>query len=94
MDLADALVEHGLDALAIKDMAGLLKPQAATMLVGSLRERFPDTVIHVHTHDTAGTGKCSRHATCGQAHLLTPYAALVALWLHTSVCGHALGGRA
>ena len=37
-------------------MAGLLKPAAATLLVSALRERFPDTPIAVHTHDTAGTG--------------------------------------
>jgi pyruvate carboxylase len=56
LDLADQLVGHGIHALGIKDMAGLLKPAAATQLVGALRERFPDLVIHVHTHDSAGTG--------------------------------------
>ena len=56
LDLAEQLVDHGLHSLAIKDMAGLLKPKAATMLVGALRERFPDVPIHVHTHDSAGTG--------------------------------------
>ena len=35
-------------------MAGLLTPAAARLLVGSLRDRFPDVPIHVHTHDTAG----------------------------------------
>lgn len=59
MDLADQLVAHGVHTLGIKDMAGLLKPRAATMLIGALRERFPDTVIHVHTHDSAGTGVAS-----------------------------------
>ena len=48
------MVAHGIHILAIKDMAGLLKPRAATMLVGALRARFPDLPIHVHTHDTAG----------------------------------------
>ena len=37
-----------------QDMAGLLTPAAARLLVGSLRDRFPDVPIHVHTHDTAG----------------------------------------
>ena len=59
VDLTEQLVEHGIDVLAIKDMAGLLKPRAATMLVGALREKFPDLPIHVHTHDTAGTGVAS-----------------------------------
>ena len=47
-------------------MAGLLKPRAATMLVTALREKFPDLPIHVHTHDTAGTGVASMLA-CAEA---------------------------
>ncbi|KAL7550817.1 hypothetical protein ACHAWF_015673 [Thalassiosira exigua] len=39
--------------------AGLLKPNAASMLVGAIREEFPNLPIHVHTHDTAGTGVAS-----------------------------------
>ncbi|OWK17370.1 PC [Cervus elaphus hippelaphus] len=38
------------------DMAGLLKPMACTMLVSSLRDRFPDLPLHIHTHDTSGAG--------------------------------------
>lgn len=37
-------------------MAGLLKPQAAKLLVTALRDRHPDIPIHIHTHDTAGAG--------------------------------------
>ena len=66
VDLTEQLVAHGIDVLAIKDMAGLLKPRAATMLVGALREKFPDLPIHVHTHDTAGTGVASMLA-CAEA---------------------------
>ena len=62
MDLAEQLVDHGVHTLGIKDMAGLLKPRAATTLIGSLRERFPDLVIHVHTHDSAGTGVATQIA--------------------------------
>jgi len=40
-------------------MAGLLKPQAARMLIGALRERYPDIPIHVHSHDTAGAAVMS-----------------------------------
>jgi len=54
LDFADELVKCGIHILAIKDMAGLLKPQAATMLIGALREKYPDIPIHVHSHDTAG----------------------------------------
>jgi len=56
LKLARALVEKGAHILCIKDMAGLLKPQAARILVGALRREFPDMPIHLHTHDTAGTG--------------------------------------
>ena len=49
----------GIHVLAIKDMAGLLKPEAATMLVGAIRKEYPNLPIHVHTHDTAGTGVAS-----------------------------------
>ena len=39
--------------LAIKDMAGLLRPPAARQLVAALRQNF-DLPVHLHTHDTAG----------------------------------------
>jgi pyruvate carboxylase len=51
--LADQLVGAGSHMLAIKDMAGLLRPAAAHTLVTALRERF-DVPVHLHTHDTAG----------------------------------------
>lgn len=37
----------------------VLKPKAATLLVGSIRKKYPDLPIHVHTHDSAGTGVAS-----------------------------------
>ena len=37
LGLAEELVEHGVTTLGIKDMAGLLKPRAATLLISSLR---------------------------------------------------------
>ncbi|KAA9135926.1 pyruvate carboxylase [Microbacterium caowuchunii] len=51
--LAEQMVEAGAHVLAIKDMAGLLRPAAGAKLVAALRERF-DLPVHVHTHDTAG----------------------------------------
>jgi pyruvate carboxylase len=51
--LADEIVAAGAHVLAIKDMAGLLRPSAARKLVTALRERF-DLPVHLHTHDTAG----------------------------------------
>ncbi len=51
--LAEQIVDAGAHVLAIKDMAGLLRPPAAKRLVTALRERF-DLPVHLHTHDTAG----------------------------------------
>lgn len=59
IDLAGQLQALGTHILAIKDMAGLLKPRAAATLVAELRKHYPDLPIHVHTHDTAGTGVAS-----------------------------------
>jgi len=53
LNLARELEKAGAHLLAIKDMAGLLKPRAATLLVRALRETV-GIPIHFHTHDTAG----------------------------------------
>ncbi|KAI5866574.1 pyruvate carboxylase [Durotheca rogersii] len=66
LDLADKLVALDIDVLGIKDMAGVLKPRAATILIGAIRKKYPDLPIHVHTHDSAGTGVASMVA-CAQA---------------------------
>lgn len=59
LDLARQVTSLGVHVLAIKDMAGLLKPAAARLLVGALRQEFPNLPIHVHTHDTAGVAVAS-----------------------------------
>eukprot|EP00210_Caulerpa_lentillifera_P003086 g2948.t1 len=56
LDLARQLVDHGVHTLAVKDMAGVLKPKAAEILVSALRAEFPNIPLHIHTHDSAGTG--------------------------------------
>ena len=53
LKLAEQIVATGAHILAIKDMAGLLRPAAASKLVRALRDRF-DLPVHLHTHDTAG----------------------------------------
>jgi pyruvate carboxylase len=53
LNLAQEIVDAGAHIIAIKDMAGLLRPAAAAKLVKALRERF-DLPVHLHTHDTAG----------------------------------------
>ncbi|TWG08995.1 pyruvate carboxylase [Saccharopolyspora dendranthemae] len=51
--LAEQIVDAGAHVLAIKDMAGLLRPPAAAKLVSALRSEF-DLPVHLHTHDTPG----------------------------------------
>ncbi|GED97355.1 pyruvate carboxylase [Gordonia crocea] len=63
--LAERIVEAGAHILAIKDMAGLLRPPAAATLVTALRENF-DLPVHVHTHDTAG-GQLATYLAAVQA---------------------------
>jgi pyruvate carboxylase len=53
VELAKELEKMGAHILAIKDMAGLCKPEAARMLVKALKEEV-GLPIHFHTHDTAG----------------------------------------
>ena len=53
VDLAKELEKAGAQILAIKDMAGLLKPFAAYQLVKALKEEI-GIPIHLHTHDTSG----------------------------------------
>lgn len=53
--LARELKSMGADILCIKDMAGLLKPHAARLLIEALRDAC-DLPIHLHTHDTSGAG--------------------------------------
>ncbi|MFA9557319.1 pyruvate carboxylase [Evansella sp. AB-rgal1] len=55
LQLAKELEGAGAHILGIKDMAGLLKPQAAYELISALKETV-DIPIHLHTHDTSGNG--------------------------------------
>ncbi|MDY0322537.1 MAG: pyruvate carboxylase [Candidatus Carbobacillus sp.] len=55
VDLAKKLEAAGAHILAIKDMAGLLKPYAAYTLIKTLKEEI-SLPIHLHTHDTSGNG--------------------------------------
>src|SRR5690606_13296808 len=52
LDLARQLEDEGAHILAIKDMAGLLTPYAATTLIKALKQ-VVDIPIHLHTHDTS-----------------------------------------
>lgn len=52
LDLAKKIEDQGAHILCIKDMAGLLKPYAAEVLIGELKNSV-SMPIHLHTHDTS-----------------------------------------
>lgn len=52
---AQELKAAGAHVLGLKDMAGLLKPPAARILIKALKEEV-GLPIHFHTHDTSGMG--------------------------------------
>ncbi|MDI1491167.1 MAG: pyruvate carboxylase [Ramalina farinacea] len=66
LGLIAKIVKIGTHVIGIKDMAGVLKPKAATLLIGAIREKYPDIPIHVHTHDSAGTGVAT-YVACANA---------------------------
>ena len=57
VELAKKLEDMGADTIAIKDMANLLLPYDAYSLVKKLKQHLkPETLVHLHTHNTTGTG--------------------------------------
>ena len=55
VNMAKELERRGVHILGIKDMSGLLRPYAAHKLVTTLKNEI-GLPIHLHTHDTSGTG--------------------------------------
>ncbi|WP_248511827.1 pyruvate carboxylase [Sporosarcina sp. NCCP-2222] len=53
--MAKELEATGAHILALKDMAGLLKPEAAYRLISELKDSI-SIPIHLHSHDTSGNG--------------------------------------
>jgi pyruvate carboxylase len=66
MNIVDKLVAIGAHIIAFKSMSGVLKPKAGSILVRSVRERYPSTPIHMHTHDNNGAGVATMMA-CAEA---------------------------
>ena len=56
MRIVDHLVECDSHVIAIKSMSGVMKPAAGRALVRAVRAKYPDIPVHMHTHDTNGTG--------------------------------------
>ena len=53
IDLAKSMEDLGVDSIAIKDMAGILKPNDAYSLVSKLKQEI-SVPIHMQTHATTG----------------------------------------
>ncbi|MEH0759089.1 sodium-extruding oxaloacetate decarboxylase subunit alpha [Vibrio sp. 16] len=53
VNLAEQLVEMGVDSIAIKDMAGVMTPYEVSDLVSTLKKQL-DVELHLHCHATAG----------------------------------------
>ncbi|WP_298432897.1 pyruvate carboxylase [Geobacter sp.] len=63
VNMAKELEQMGAHILAIKDMAGLLKPFAAYKLVKALKEEI-GIPVHLHTHDTSSNGSATLLMAC------------------------------
>ncbi|MCJ8324659.1 MAG: pyruvate carboxylase [Rhizobiales bacterium] len=58
VDMAKQLEAAGAHIIAIKDMAGLVKPDAARLLITTLKQEI-SLPLHFHTHDTSGIAAAS-----------------------------------
>jgi len=63
VSMAKELEQMGAHILAIKDMAGLLKPMAAYKLVTALKQNI-GIPVHLHTHDTSSNGNSTLLMAC------------------------------
>lgn len=58
IDYIKKLVERGIDSVAVKDMAGLLKPEDAYLLIKEIKNKF-DIPVEIHSHNTCGLASMS-----------------------------------
>ena len=56
--IARELERTGVHIVAVKDMAGLLRPESARVLIAALKETL-SVPVHLHTHDTSGLGSAT-----------------------------------
>lgn len=54
VDLAKRLNDMGVDSIALKDMAALLKPKPAFDIIKAIKEELPEMQINLHCHSTTG----------------------------------------
>ncbi len=60
-DLANRIQDLGADSICIKDMAGLMLPEAASEMISMLKENV-EIPIHLHTHCTSGVAPMTYYA--------------------------------
>jgi pyruvate/oxaloacetate carboxyltransferase len=63
LDRAKELKSAGAHVLGLKDMAGLMKPASARVLIKALKQEI-GLPVHFHTHDTSGAGAATILAAC------------------------------
>ena len=68
VDLAVKLESMGADIICIKDMANLLLPYTVYELVSRIKDKVK-LPVHLHTHNTAGTGDMVNLKEIGRAHV-------------------------
>jgi len=61
IEMAEDLAAHGCDSICIKDMAGLIMPEATRELIAGIKERI-DLPICLHSHSTSGVAPMSYQA--------------------------------
>jgi pyruvate carboxylase subunit B len=61
IDMAKELYSHDCDSLCIKDMAGLIMPEAARELITGIKDEI-DTKVDLHSHSTSGIASMSYQA--------------------------------
>ena len=61
IDMAEELYSLGCNSICIKDMAGLIMPEAARALITGIKERI-DIPVCLHTHSTSGIAPMSYQA--------------------------------
>ncbi len=61
IDMAKELYAHDCDSLCIKDMAGLIMPEAARELITGIKDEI-DTKVDLHSHSTSGIASMSYQA--------------------------------
>ena len=85
LELSKNIEDLGAKSLAIKDMAGLLKPNTAYLLIKKLKKNL-NIPIHLHTHATTGLSDATNYKAfeAGVDNLDTSISSFSNLYAHTA----------